>query len=83
MLSQFASEAEVLFPPCTMLNVQVKEECDVQSVEEDLTLQTDESGKDQAAEHWRNKRMSRFEVETKSAEVNIKYLELKAVPSFV
>merc|ERR1712086_1179558 len=75
MLSQFASEAEVLFPPCTMLNVQVKEECDVQSVE-DLTLQTDESGKDQAAEHWRNKRMSRFEVESKQASApneNIKY----------
>ena len=83
MLSQFASEAEVLFPPCTMLNVQVKEDRDVHKVEENITLQPDESGKDLAAEHWRNKRMSRFEVESKSADPNKKYLELKAVPSFV
>ena len=73
----------MLFPPCTMLNVQVKEDRDVHKVEENITLQPDESGKDLAAEHWRNKRMSRFEVESKSADPNKKYLELKAVPSFV
>ena len=87
LLSQFQAEDEVLFPPCTMIQLLTKrkpEQSRFSHDGEDLTKQEMTPGG--RIKKWKKERMSRFQAEDKHKNnngVNVQWLELAAVPSFV